>query len=191
MVKPSIVLGWVGIGVLGAVVLGGATSSVINRDITLTNRTNGSSEQPKESIKKPEVVTTTETKTIAIPYDSRTVDDNSLAKDTYETVTAGANGEKVETYSVTYTDGVETSRELISTKVTKEPVTEVIAHGTYVAPAQYCPNGSYTNAYGNQVCRPSTTYSSGATAVCRDGTYSSSQSRRGTCSHHGGVAQWL
>src|SRR5215470_14634565 len=31
----------------------------------------------------------------------------------------------------------------------------------------------------------------GATAKCRDGTYSFSQSRRGTCSHHGGVAQWL
>ncbi|MEW6737165.1 MAG: DUF3761 domain-containing protein [Acidobacteriota bacterium] len=31
----------------------------------------------------------------------------------------------------------------------------------------------------------------GATAICRDGTYSYSQSRRGTCSHHGGVRQWL
>lgn len=31
----------------------------------------------------------------------------------------------------------------------------------------------------------------GATALCRDGTYSFSQNRRGTCSHHGGVAQWL
>ncbi len=31
----------------------------------------------------------------------------------------------------------------------------------------------------------------GATARCYDGTYSFSQSRRGTCSHHGGVSQWL
>ncbi|HEX4601126.1 MAG TPA: DUF3761 domain-containing protein [Gemmatimonadales bacterium] len=31
----------------------------------------------------------------------------------------------------------------------------------------------------------------GARARCRDGTYSSSAHRRGTCSHHGGVAQWL
>lgn len=30
----------------------------------------------------------------------------------------------------------------------------------------------------------------GATALCRDGTYSFSQSRRGTCSLHGGVARW-
>ena len=31
----------------------------------------------------------------------------------------------------------------------------------------------------------------GASARCRDGTYSFSQSRQGTCSHHGGVAEWL
>lgn len=29
------------------------------------------------------------------------------------------------------------------------------------------------------------------TALCKDGTYSYSQTRSGTCSHHGGVAQWL
>ena len=34
-------------------------------------------------------------------------------------------------------------------------------------------------------------YPSGATAICNDGTYSFSQHRRGTCSHHGGVRQWL
>jgi len=32
---------------------------------------------------------------------------------------------------------------------------------------------------------------SGATARCRDGTYSFSRHRSGTCSHHGGVATWL
>ncbi|MGZ4358598.1 MAG: DUF3761 domain-containing protein [Gaiellaceae bacterium] len=31
----------------------------------------------------------------------------------------------------------------------------------------------------------------GATARCRDGSYSYSQHRSGTCSHHGGVAEWL
>jgi hypothetical protein len=31
----------------------------------------------------------------------------------------------------------------------------------------------------------------GASAVCVDGTYSFSQNRRGTCSHHGGVSRWL
>ncbi|MDI1290053.1 MAG: DUF3761 domain-containing protein [bacterium] len=32
---------------------------------------------------------------------------------------------------------------------------------------------------------------SGATAVCRDGTFSYSQNHSGTCSHHGGVSRWL
>jgi hypothetical protein len=31
----------------------------------------------------------------------------------------------------------------------------------------------------------------GATAVCRDGSYSYSQHRSGTCSRHGGVGRWL
>ncbi len=31
----------------------------------------------------------------------------------------------------------------------------------------------------------------GATAKCRDTSYSFSHTRRGTCSYHGGVARWL
>ncbi len=51
----------------------------------------------------------------------------------------------------------------------------------------------YTNTYGNEVHSPaySNTTPVGASAQCKDGTYSFSQSRRGTCSHHGGVAEWL
>lgn len=51
----------------------------------------------------------------------------------------------------------------------------------------------YTNSSGERVQSP-TYYQSapaGATAICRDGTYSFSRSRRGTCSHHGGVLKWL
>jgi uncharacterized protein YgiM (DUF1202 family) len=51
----------------------------------------------------------------------------------------------------------------------------------------------YTNSENERVQSPThyNTTPSGATALCRDGTYSFSQSRRGTCSHHGGVASWL
>lgn len=51
----------------------------------------------------------------------------------------------------------------------------------------------YTNVDGNQVHSPaySDSVPAGASAICGDGTYSFSQNRRGTCSHHGGVAQWL
>jgi Protein of unknown function (DUF3761)./Bacterial SH3 domain. len=51
----------------------------------------------------------------------------------------------------------------------------------------------YKNSKGDKVQSP-TYYNAapaGATALCRDGTYSFSRSRRGTCSHHGGVAEWL
>jgi uncharacterized protein YraI len=51
----------------------------------------------------------------------------------------------------------------------------------------------YTNSAGERVQSP-TYYNSppvGACAECRDGTYSFSRSRRGTCSHHGGVKRWL
>jgi hypothetical protein len=51
----------------------------------------------------------------------------------------------------------------------------------------------YINSKGEKVQSPtnSSTVPDGATAICNDGTYSFSQSRRGTCSHHGGVRQWL
>jgi hypothetical protein len=52
---------------------------------------------------------------------------------------------------------------------------------------------SYINANNVEVQSP-TRYAQvpqGASAVCRDGSYSFSRSRRGTCSHHGGVSRWL
>ncbi len=38
---------------------------------------------------------------------------------------------------------------------------------------------------------PTPNDSGGATAICNDGWLSYSQHRRGTCSHHGGVREWL
>lgn len=51
----------------------------------------------------------------------------------------------------------------------------------------------YINSRGDWVPSPRHAPSApaGASARCRDGTYSFSRSRRGTCSHHGGVAAWL
>jgi Protein of unknown function (DUF3761) len=52
----------------------------------------------------------------------------------------------------------------------------------------------YTNKAGQAVHSPAKSKADkvpdGASAQCRDGTYSFSRSRRGTCSHHGGVAVW-
>lgn len=53
-----------------------------------------------------------------------------------------------------------------------------------------CGADTYANSRGNCVHRPvkANRAPAGATARCRDGSYSFSQSRRGTCSWHGGVA---
>jgi hypothetical protein len=54
-------------------------------------------------------------------------------------------------------------------------------------------NGAYVNSKGQTVPRPENCSGSpeGATAQCRDGSYSFSRSRRATCLHHSGVAKWL
>jgi hypothetical protein len=55
--------------------------------------------------------------------------------------------------------------------------------------------GDYTNSEGKQIHRPAHTKSGnvpdGATAKCRDDSYSFSTHHRGTCSRHGGVSEWL
>ena len=148
----------------------------------------------------PVVTTRTVTETVAIPFTSTTVQSATAAKGTSAVTTAGANGVETKTWTVTSTDGVETGRTLVSDDVTTAPVAQVTTVGTYVAPpapapapAATCTNGTYVNSAGATVCRPEVSSSapSGATAKCGDGTYSFSQSRRGTCSRHGGVAVWL
>ena len=56
-------------------------------------------------------------------------------------------------------------------------------------------SGTYVNKAGHVVHVPAHTVGGsapdGATALCGDNTWSFSQSRRGTCSHHGGVARWM
>jgi len=88
-------------------------------------------------------------------------------------------------------------------KYTTTPQPGCVVIGTYskAAPASVdrsaptIGRGFYTNRQGEAVHRPERTSSSqappGASAQCRDGSYSFSVIHRGTCSHHGGVAQWL
>jgi uncharacterized protein YgiM (DUF1202 family) len=76
----------------------------------------------------------------------------------------------------------------VSAKHLKLPTKKVDSVNTKTSKVKH-----YTNTSGERVQSP-TYYNSqpaGATALCRDGTYSFSKSRRGTCSHHGGVARWL
>lgn len=80
-----------------------------------------------------------------------------------------------------------------SIAVTPKPTPTPTSIPTPVVNSGLSNDNTYINSAGNEVHSPaySNSVPAGATAVCGDGTYSFSQSRRGTCSHHGGVAQWL
>jgi hypothetical protein len=58
------------------------------------------------------------------------VNDSSLAKGTTRVRTRGVAGVKTLTYEVTFANGVQTSKTLVRTETTRQPVTEVIAVGT-------------------------------------------------------------
>jgi peptidoglycan hydrolase-like protein with peptidoglycan-binding domain len=67
----------------------------------------------------------------------------------------------------------------------------VAAHPEWTTPISN--STYYKNVNGNSVHSPAYTSAvpAGATAQCRDGTYSFSLHHSGSCSHHGGVSQWL
>ena len=75
------------------------------------------------------------------------------------------------------------------------PILPALAAGRQVIGVDLQSHGHYINHDGNSIHSPSKTKSgavpAGASAQCRDGTYSFSAHRSGTCSHHGGVAKWL
>jgi len=70
-----------------------------------------------------------------------------------------------------------------------------VAASVASAAPQLVEDGHYRNIDGAVVHSPAHTDTgaapAGASAQCRDGSFSFSAHRRGTCSHHGGVARWL
>jgi Protein of unknown function (DUF3761) len=89
-------------------------------------------------------------------------------------------------------------------KATKaKPATAAMAPAPAAAPAAAAPAPAAAPAASTTAAKTSTATKSapvatasntdptGASAKCKDGTYSKSQHRSGTCSSHGGVAEWL
>jgi len=149
-----------------------------------------------EEATKPKIEIKEETKTEEIVFQTTNQDDATLEQGQTKVQQEGKNGLKEFKYKVTYTDGKETSREPISETITTQPVDKIVLNGTKVPaptvisqPSTSCSDGYYKNVDGNCVKSPGSS-PEGATAKCHDGTYSYSQHRSGTCSGHGGVAEW-
>ncbi|WP_261783835.1 G5 domain-containing protein [Curtobacterium sp. TC1] len=124
----------------------------------------------------PTVTTKLVTETARIPFESTTVEDDTLAQGTTTVTTEGVRGVQTTTYRVTITDGKETGRQQVRLEVTTPPVAQVTSVGTYVAPAP--------------APAPAVPDGGGATALCVDGSLSYAAHHQGACSHHGGVAQF-
>lgn len=126
-----------------------------------------------------------------ISYQATTENDATLEIGKSVVSVQGVAGVREITYEVSYSNGLEIGRKEVSSAVVKQPINQITKVGTKQKPASgsVC-SGGYINSSGNCVKSPGSN-PAGATARCRDGTYSYSQSRRGTCSHHGGVAEWL
>ncbi len=82
--------------------------------------------QPAISVEVLEQITYTED----IAYDTETTYDDSMTTSQKKTITSGQVGVTEIVANVTYVNGVETSREIVSETTIKEPVTAVVSVGT-------------------------------------------------------------
>ena len=107
--------------------------------------------------------------------------------DTFDTPT-----DPVTTETTTTTDAPETTTTIVPvTEIPQIPVTQAAAPPANTESG--CGSDSYVNVDGQCVHDPESAASApaGATARCKDGTYSFSKHHSGTCSGHHGVAEWL
>ncbi|MBQ8004568.1 MAG: M23 family metallopeptidase [Oscillospiraceae bacterium] len=72
--------------------------------------------------------------TETIPYETKTVETDSLYKGTSKVVTQGRVGTRKVVADVTYVDNTETARDIISSTVTQQPITKVVQVGTKARP---------------------------------------------------------
>lgn len=78
---------------------------------------------------------TQETSTEAIPFTTETRNDDSLYEGDTKVITKGVKGEKTIVKKTSVVDGKVTGETVVSEKVTKKPVTQVVAKGTKKRPA--------------------------------------------------------
>lgn len=98
----------------------------------------------------------TVTENVAVERDYEYVDNDNEYMTYKKVITAGADGEKEVTYNVTYLNGyADGEKKILSEKIIKEPITEVVERGTMQVPPkralgsfQYPTSGRFTSGYG-------------------------------------------
>jgi len=78
-------------------------------------------------------VTRRETYEIEVPYGTERVSDNTLYSGVTSVKSKGVNGRSEQVADVTYVDGVEVERNVLSTTEITAPVNQVLSVGTYIA----------------------------------------------------------
>ena len=150
------------------------------------NKKTVDTEKPTEQEEVVTERTVTETKKEIIPFETKTVNDDTVEYGKTVVKTEGINGEKTYTYDVIYEGEKEISRKLVKEEITKQSVTKIIANGTKVV--WRCKDTtSYDGYSGNDnLCTSSTgeqRYVGDCAAVALDSSYHPSQ--RGASYYNG------
>lgn len=97
----------------------------------------------------PVIVTKTIQETVSVPYETMTVDTDSLFVGESEVLIDGVCGEAVNTVDIRYEGETEVERTIVSSNVTKEPVAEMLAVGTKQCTNVAVPSSTETVLNGN------------------------------------------
>lgn len=163
----------IGIIVIVAFILGNAVMAMTNTN----NPGNGSGSSEPQQVEAERIETETVTETI--PYETKTVDDDTVDYGKTIVKTEGINGEKTYTYNVTYMGEKEISREPVKEEITKQPVAKVIANGTKIIWRCVDVTSYNKNPYDDNKCTSSTgevRYVSDSQSLALDPSYSPGKS---------------
>ena len=97
----------------------------------------------------------------SIPFQTVEKEDKAVLWRKKETKQKGEKGVREKTYKVTYTNGKETNRQLLGTKITKQPVSQIEVTGTKIIVGK-TQNGDATwYVYGDDLTCASLTFAQG------------------------------
>ena len=103
-------------------------------------------------------------KTVSIDYTTKEIETSDLYAGETKVQQKGIKGEKTYTYQVTYVNGEETDRELVSEQVTKEPVEKIVLVGTK-ARQSFLKNSTAPSGYKKVLYMQCTAYSAGGSTA--------------------------